>query len=186
MYKKFEIAAIAYIALLTLANAQRPSYAGSRPSGGLNQKDKYHFTQNQTGIGNRFGQPDNITTIPFGTPQNPPMNGTPVVGPQPVYVPLPPRQQDNDIVSRFGAPDESTGNASAGANATADGVNTTQQRLPLPLDAHGDRQLVDQLSRIPVENRPFWFLNYQAIEAQRNGSGGNFAGAIESRGSFFG
>lgn len=37
----------------------------------------------------------------------------------------------------------------------------------LPVAAHGDAQLVQHLNNIPYEKRPFWFINYQAIEAQQ-------------------
>ncbi|XP_017139224.1 translation initiation factor IF-2 [Drosophila miranda] len=55
----------------------------------------------------------------------------------------------------------------------------------LPIDAHGDQEYVNHLSTLPVENQPFWFINYQHIEALRNSSRPN-VGALETRGSFFG
>lgn len=43
----------------------------------------------------------------------------------------------------------------------------TNSPSPIPVNAHGDSALVDRLSSFPAENRPFWFLNYQLLEAQR-------------------
>lgn len=42
-------------------------------------------------------------------------------------------------------------------------VDGTTQRLPV--QAYGDIQYVNYLNSLPVEKRPFWFINYQAIEA---------------------
>lgn len=42
-------------------------------------------------------------------------------------------------------------------------VDGTTQRLPIA--AHGDVAYVDRLNSLPLEKRPFWFINYQAIEA---------------------
>lgn len=47
-------------------------------------------------------------------------------------------------------------------NSVASG---TPQRLPV--NAHGDAALVDRLSNLPTAQQPFWFLNYQQLEAQR-------------------
>lgn len=43
----------------------------------------------------------------------------------------------------------------------------TNSPSPIPVNAHGDSALVARLSSFPAENRPFWFLNYQLLEAQR-------------------
>lgn len=43
----------------------------------------------------------------------------------------------------------------------------TQPAPVLPVNAHGDQQLFDRLSQLPREHQPFWFLNYQQLEAQR-------------------
>lgn len=40
----------------------------------------------------------------------------------------------------------------------------------VPYDAHGDVFLVNLLNQRPVDQQPFWFVNYQAIEAHRNGT----------------
>ncbi|CAG5020493.1 unnamed protein product [Parnassius apollo] len=44
------------------------------------------------------------------------------------------------------------------------GEGTTQR---LPVEALGDRDLVDRLSKLPLDKQPFWFINWQAIEAHR-------------------
>ncbi|CAH2043440.1 unnamed protein product, partial [Iphiclides podalirius] len=44
------------------------------------------------------------------------------------------------------------------------GEGTTQR---LPVEALGDRDLVDRLSKLPIDKQPFWFINWQAIEAHR-------------------
>lgn len=44
-------------------------------------------------------------------------------------------------------------------------VNATTQRLPI--EANGDRDLVDRLSKLPIDNQPFWLINWQALEAHR-------------------
>lgn len=179
---------IAIITMLIINNsmAQRPSFAGSRPPGGLNQKDKYHTTSTQSSadIANRFGGSDTSTLsnqIPFGQPQNPPI-GYPVVVPESVYVALIPPLRPT----------------AGGTNTAAGGVvfedrfgDIDTNAVPavsagVPLDAHGDQLLIDQLNQLPLDKRPFWFINYQAIESQRNGTANNSAGAQASRGSFFG
>ncbi|XP_072944753.1 uncharacterized protein [Epargyreus clarus] len=44
------------------------------------------------------------------------------------------------------------------------GEETTQR---LPIEANGDRDLVDRLSKLPIDKQPFWFINWQAYEANR-------------------
>lgn len=182
--------------------AQRPSFAGSRPTNGLNQKDKYHSTTpSNTGIENRFGSPDvpTITNqIPFGQTQKPPV-GYPVVLPESVYTALTPSKPSSNnnnnnvgtnivFEDRFGEGDTNTNTntISTSSSTSSNSASSSTQRPVIPLDAHGDQLLIDQLNRIPIDKRPFWFINYQAIEAQRNGTANNFAGAQSSRGSFFG
>lgn len=46
-----------------------------------------------------------------------------------------------------------------------DDPTTTTQRLPI--EALGDRELVNRLSKLPVDQQPFWFINWQALEAMR-------------------
>lgn len=63
--------------------------------------------------------------------------------------------------NRIGAEDT---NASAPAFST-----TTQRTIPfdLPVDAHGDIDLVNRIMTWPREKQPFWFINWQAIQAHR-------------------
>lgn len=58
---------------------------------------------------------------------------------------------NNGIADRFG---ENTG------------VTGTTEKLPHL--ALGDREIVDRLNSFPVDQRPFWLVNAQAIEAQKN------------------
>lgn len=212
------ICALAIIAmtLLESAQAQRPSFAGMRPPGGLSQKDKYLAPQNTaveniTGvdIATRFGEPSSpqqpsLVNLPFGAAQRPPM-GVPLVLPTSGFVSdsiQPAPSATPDVANRFGAPDSSstvgsaipaTSPTFAAASPTfsssipaASSPNPVSSTTPsrLPVDAHGDQEWVNHLSSLPVENQPFWFVNYQAIEAHRNSSRPN-VGALETRGSFF-
>lgn len=43
--------------------------------------------------------------------------------------------------------------------------NGTTQRLPI--EANGDRDLVDRLSKLPIDKQPFWFINWKAYEEHR-------------------
>lgn len=45
---------------------------------------------------------------------------------------------------------------------------TTSTTGRIPVDALGDNQLVNRLNQWPRENRPFWLLNADHIEAARN------------------
>ncbi|OWR51690.1 seminal fluid protein HACP044 [Danaus plexippus plexippus] len=45
------------------------------------------------------------------------------------------------------------------------GETTTTQRLPL--EALGDRGLVNRLGQLPQDKQPFWFLNWSALEENR-------------------
>ncbi|XP_023937276.1 carboxylesterase 1C [Bicyclus anynana] len=38
---------------------------------------------------------------------------------------------------------------------------------PLPVEAKGDRALVERLSKLPIDKQPFWFINWKAIEENR-------------------
>ncbi|GBP39912.1 hypothetical protein EVAR_83049_1 [Eumeta japonica] len=44
-------------------------------------------------------------------------------------------------------------------------ANGTTERLPV--EALGDRELVDRLSKLPKDKQPFWLLNWQALEENR-------------------
>ncbi|BFF96649.1 uncharacterized protein DMAD_05240 [Drosophila madeirensis] len=169
--------------------------------------------ENITGVDivTRFGEPSPsqqtpIINLPHGAVQRPP-SGVPLVLPISAYVPdpQPPRPAVPTVVNRFGGADASspvptsTGSTptvpTAGtpiftgsspvpaASSSIPAVNPSV--LGLPIDAHGDQEYVNHLSSLPLENQPFWFINYQAIEALRNSSRPN-VGALETRGSFFG
>ncbi|KAH8405381.1 hypothetical protein KR222_009823 [Zaprionus bogoriensis] len=226
------------VTLLELTLAQRPSFAGARPPGGLSQKDKYLGTQN-TAVENlsgvdivtRFGndavpQRPAIVNLPYGASQKPPM-GVPLVYPVGSAAAAP-----VDLANRFGSDDSgasssgaglrpavnassspsfgfspsssaspsfsgspsfsvnassssgSSSSASSGPNPSAASPTSRPLANALPIDAHGDQNYVDYLNGLPEENRPFWFLNYQAIEALRNNSRPN-VGAFETRGPSF-
>ncbi|CAG5020461.1 unnamed protein product [Parnassius apollo] len=54
-------------------------------------------------------------------------------------------------------------------SSSADGLGNrfgnddgTTQRLPL--EALGDRDLVNRLNKLPIDKQPFWFLNWKALE----------------------
>ncbi|GBP00494.1 hypothetical protein EVAR_68348_1 [Eumeta japonica] len=169
--------------------AQRPSFAGSRPPNGLNQKDKYHPQPSpNTVIENRFGNANvSIVSsqIPYGQPQKPPV-GYPVVLPELIYTVLKPTKSTvNNKEANLVIFDDRFGNTKNN-NMSAIAPSSTTERSGFPLDAHGDLLLIDQLNRTPVDKRPFWFINYQAIEAQRNGSSINSATGQGSRSSFLG
>ncbi|XP_031621490.1 probable serine/threonine-protein kinase mps1 [Contarinia nasturtii] len=57
----------------------------------------------------------------------------------------------NDIENRLG-------------EGTSGSTSTTQR---LPYDAYGDGYIVNHWNSLPVEQRPFWIVNQQQIEAQR-------------------
>lgn len=52
-----------------------------------------------------------------------------------------------------------------GENTNTAAIGTTEK---LPHLALGDREIVDRLNQYPVDQRPFWLINAQAIEAQKN------------------
>lgn len=37
----------------------------------------------------------------------------------------------------------------------------------MPIEANGDRDLIDRLSKLPIDKQPFWFINWQALEEHR-------------------
>lgn len=57
-------------------------------------------------------------------------------------------QTDEELANRFQTTD----------------TGTTQR---LPVNAHGDRGLVDRIAQMPRENQPFWYINANILEAQR-------------------
>lgn len=60
---------------------------------------------------------------------------------------------NNVIADRFG------GNTNTGVTGTTE---------KLPHLALGDKEIVDRLNTLPVDQRPFWLVNAEAIEAQKN------------------
>lgn len=68
------------------------------------------------------------------------------------------------LANRFKDPNETNVNL---GNRIGEGTSTTGR---IPIDALGDSQLVDRLNQWPRENRPFWLLNSEHIEAARNSS----------------
>ncbi|EDV52672.1 uncharacterized protein LOC6543895 [Drosophila erecta] len=141
------------IAILKITQAQRPSFAGLRPPGGLSQKDKYFQTKNTAvenfngGTGSidpNFSQ-KKIINLPYGAPQRPPI-GVPLVYPSTPH-------KFSTSPSPVGFP-----------------TSTAPDDSRLPIDARGDREWVNRLRQLPLDQQPFWLLNYQAIEALRNSS----------------
>lgn len=47
---------------------------------------------------------------------------------------------------------------------TSDTSGTTQR---IPVNAHGDRGLVDRIAQMPRDKQPFWYINANILEAQR-------------------
>ncbi|XP_055908103.1 uncharacterized protein LOC129942954 [Eupeodes corollae] len=185
MFINIKTLAICVMICLPLVDCQRPSYAGSRPPNG--HKDKYRPTKNPETfqLSNRFSE----NNLENGATQRPPQ-GVIVVNAEPAFVPIQnnPSVQTSSVskdTSNKTNPDRSPTDISNrnGSNGGSNQGSTETSRLPL--DAHGDQQLIDHLSRLPIDNQPFWFINYQAIEAHRNGSGNQF-GPIASRSSFLG
>ncbi|XP_068617849.1 uncharacterized protein [Battus philenor] len=64
----------------------------------------------------------------------------------------------------IGYPEIEKPSTPAGELGNRFGDGTTQR---LPLEALGDRDLVDRLSKLPIDKQPFWFINWQALEAHR-------------------
>ncbi|XP_067613814.1 uncharacterized protein [Eurosta solidaginis] len=200
--KQIITSTIASLLLLQMTQAQRPSFAGARPPG-LNQKDKYNMNNiinnnnSNTDITNRFGTPDQTTTpLPFGATQKPPASFIPIVFPESNYAPLitsKVKPTPDVIANRFGSAENLNTNAlgsgattSMMANKGAGEKADDGSSVRVPIDAKNDHELVAILNRMPVDQRPFWFINAAAIEAQRNGSFRNFAGAADVPRTFFG
>lgn len=79
-----------------------------------------------------------------------------------------PTEQNTGLSNRFGGDNE---------------INGPPQ--PLPVDALGDAYLVNRISQLPEHQQPFWYLNYQHIEAHRNRPQ-NSGSVLVNRGSFGG
>ncbi|KAM0726677.1 hypothetical protein ACS0PU_007861 [Formica fusca] len=50
---------------------------------------------------------------------------------------------------------------------TAPSATTTIIPFDLPVDAHGDVDLVNRIKTWPRDKQPFWYINWQAIQAHR-------------------
>lgn len=40
--------------------------------------------------------------------------------------------------------------------------------IRMPIEANGDTRLIEIIKRLPIDQQPFWFINWMAIEAQKN------------------
>nr|XP_022914906.1 uncharacterized protein LOC111425232 [Onthophagus taurus] len=69
-----------------------------------------------------------------------------------------------ELASRFRDPNEETSTITLGSRLGENSGTTSR----IPVDARGDNELVDRLNEWPRENRPFWLLNFEQIENQRN------------------
>ncbi|KAF5306663.1 hypothetical protein FQA39_LY08852 [Lamprigera yunnana] len=69
-----------------------------------------------------------------------------------------------ELANRFKTGEESSTTLSPLGNRL--GVDGTTEKLPI--DARGDRELVDRLLTWPRENRPYWLVNYKIVEDFRN------------------
>lgn len=91
--------------------------------------------------------------------------------------------QGAPTVSAAGAVDPGIGNrigVADGAAASAAPSTTTINPQDLPIDAHGDIELVNRILSWPREKWPFWFVNWQAIQAHR-GDVNNPAQPVETQ-----
>lgn len=79
---------------------------------------------------------------------------------RPVYAPRP--QRYPQVHDRYTT---TTIAPSVGLGDRAGGITTTTVRLPI--DARGDADLVNQIAKWPKEHQPYWYLNWQQIEAAR-------------------
>lgn len=61
--------------------------------------------------------------------------------------------------------DDALGNRFADGETTTRASGTTER---LPLEALGDRNLVNRISRLPIDQQPFWYINWKALEDHRN------------------
>lgn len=161
------------LSLIGCALGQRPTYAGSRPPSGY--KDKFIPQNTNNTVTANSTLPSSLLSL--NATQRPPLSGVPIVNSEQNFLPILPQDNANDVNfgNRFG------GNGSPNNN-----VNNSSSPSRLPYDAHGDAHLVNYLNRQPIDNRPFWLINYEAIEAHRNGSSLFPAGSPNGGASSFG
>ncbi|CAH0589133.1 unnamed protein product [Chrysodeixis includens] len=43
-------------------------------------------------------------------------------------------------------------------------TNRFGEDTPYPIDARGDGNLINRLNQLPVDNQPFWYLNWRQYE----------------------
>lgn len=70
--------------------------------------------------------------------------------------------QTSDIGNRINAESGSSLSAINSASST-----TIKVPINLPIDAYGDIDLVNRIKTWPKEKQPFWFINWQQIQAHR-------------------
>ncbi|XP_011052966.1 PREDICTED: glutenin, high molecular weight subunit PW212-like [Acromyrmex echinatior] len=59
------------------------------------------------------------------------------------------------------------GEDSGFATAATPPLSTTINPADLPVDAHGDIDLINRIKTWPRDKQPFWYINWQAIQAHR-------------------
>lgn len=97
-------------------------------------------------------------------------------GASPIGVPqLASRFQDQSASSSVTSSTTASQSSSSSLNTNPNVVNrnggtdsTTSTTVRLPVDARGDAELVNRISKWPREHQPFWYINAQHIERQRN------------------
>lgn len=70
--------------------------------------------------------------------------------------------------------------AAASAAAAAAPASSTIIPFDLPVDAHGDIDLINRIKTWPRDKQPFWYLNWQAIQAHR-GDANNSAQPVQTQ-----
>lgn len=69
------------------------------------------------------------------------------------------------------------GSTVAAAAAPVSSTTITIIPLDLPVDAHGDIDLVNRIKTWPRDKQPFWYINWQAIQAHRGDANNNIQSA---------
>lgn len=74
---------------------------------------------------------------------------------------------DATLANRIDGSD--VGFAASFVPTSATPIATTVATIPLdlPVDAHGDVDLVNRIKTWPRDKQPFWYINWQAIQAHR-------------------
>ncbi|KMQ96767.1 translation initiation factor if-2 [Lasius niger] len=123
-------------------------------------------TTNQAGITNQAGSTNQAgTTSQAGTASQ--VDTTNQIG------------QGTQTVGTFGT--DLLGNRIGGsAGAPAPSTTTTIIPYDLPVDAHGDVDLVNRIKTWPRDKQPFWYINWQAIQAHR-GDANNSAQPVQTQ-----